>query len=635
MNYRVSTTQNDYILIDGKQIFITNVELFDDCYNEGNIFGNCISKDLSFELYNDNTVDFENKNFKYFTGVWNGTVYEYIDMGTFITFGVGEKQANGFTTITAFDIMVKFNKTYEDRVTYPCTFGELLDDVSLQCGVELDPIVLINNQFIIENNQFVNNESCKIVLMNIASINGLFGIIDSDKLKLKLTSDTDIELIASEYEEIEFKRPTYGINRLVLGMKNVEGENVAVDDSVDILVNGVHNLIINDNYFAYTQQKREQLTNNLFLQVKGFGYIPYDMKGQGIPTLKLGDKIKIDGKDTIVLRKLWKSPLGLDSEMYAPAVINAVVDLIYKPDLELKLRQAEIKVDKALGTISLVVLEQSSQSSKITTVEQNVNGITSTVSTIKNIANANTSEISSVKIRTNTLEENVVGLTNTMKETGGLNILHDAPGYFKNDYWGGTVTTLINTEILDNTRSDIAFYVQNNTISQSVSVLNGTYTLSGLYKKLLALSNIKVTVNDTDIPLTLNQWNQFIYTFEVTTRNIIVKVTGDTVNAGYVADLMLNSGDLPQVFSLNQNETYTDAVKIGKGLTIESTNTNTKLEAGATGIVIRNKVTGIVKTEFTEDGIDTNYLKAKSSLIGGLLTQNINGQVCLNNIGGV
>jgi phage minor structural protein len=258
---------------------------------------------------------------------------------------------------------------------------------------------------------------------------------------------------------------------------------------------------------------------------------------------------------------------------------------------------------------------------KLSSIDFGISTITSTVTDLNN--------------RTNTLVENVTGLTNTMKETGGLNIIHDAPGYFKNDYWNGPLVTITNTEILDNTRSDIAFNLQNGTFEQTVNVQNGTYTLSGLYKKLLELANIKITVNDVDLNLNEMSWTQFIYTFQVTNRSITVKVTGDSANAGYVADLMLNSGDLPQVFSLNQNETYTDAVKIGKGLTIEATNTDTRLEAGADGIRMRTKTTGNVSTEFTTEGTTTNKLTAQSSLVAGLLTQRINGQVCMNNIGGV
>lgn len=154
-------------------------------------------------------------------------------------------------------------------------------------------------------------------------------------------------------------------------------------------------------------------------------------------------------------------------------------------------------------------------------------------------------------------------------------------------------------------------------------------------KKLVTLANVKVTINDTDIDITNEDWEQKILTFEVTNRQATVKITGDTVNCAYISDLMLNSGSSIQVWGLNQNETYTDTVKIGKGIKISATGANTELDAQADGIRIKNTSTGETTTGFTDKGMSTKDMQAETSTVARLLTQNINGQVCLNNVGGV
>ena len=65
--YSKSTTQYDKIVLDDEEYAINNVELDDDCYENGNIFGTAIAKALSFEI--DSYVDFEGKEFKYYTGI--------------------------------------------------------------------------------------------------------------------------------------------------------------------------------------------------------------------------------------------------------------------------------------------------------------------------------------------------------------------------------------------------------------------------------------------------------------------------------------------------------------------------------------------------------------------------------------
>ena len=95
----------------------------------------------------------------------------------------------------------------------------------------------------------------------------------------------------SDYTELVLKRNTHPINVVSIGMSQVEGENITLRDEESIAEDGENYLTINDNPFAYTQEKREQLIVALYEKVKGFSYTAYELKGQCKPYLETGDPI--------------------------------------------------------------------------------------------------------------------------------------------------------------------------------------------------------------------------------------------------------------------------------------------------------------------------------------------------------
>lgn len=339
---RPTTQRKGRILVNGNYYDVYNVEYNADAYNDGNVIGNAIASQLDFELPYIEKFD----TFKYFDGVWTGSEYEYIDMGTFTVFD--EKDEDDFNKhITAFDNLIKFNAPFVDVGGYPKTLFQELQNVCEQAGVVLNNTNIPNGSFRVANNQFVNEESLKTVLKAICQISGMYAIIKEDKLVLQLKNDTNEVLNKNQHESVIWKRRTYGINQVVLGMKDVEGEYVLREDLEDIAKNGVHKLVINDNPFAYTEDKRTDLIDELFNQVKGFGYVPFEMNGEWLSYLDVGDTITIDGVETLLLRINGKSPKALESVMSAPAVIDSSVDYIDNTNsIENQMKRTEIIVDK-------------------------------------------------------------------------------------------------------------------------------------------------------------------------------------------------------------------------------------------------------------------------------------------------
>ena len=84
-------------------------------------------------------------------------------------------------------------------------------------------------------------------------------------------------------------------------------------------------------------------------------------------------------------------------------------------------------------------------------------------------------------------------------------------------------------------------------------------------------------------------------------------------NACEIYDLMVNAGAVKLAYSQNQNETTTDTVNISKGITITSSQMETTFKANADGVrIYDSKDLTTPKTEFTDRGTETDYLKAKN-----------------------
>ena len=211
---------------------IKNFTILDDIYtpDEG-IIGSIIAKQIEgylFKAPNDTLID---KEIEAFIGVEGET--DYIPMGRFIIQKPEDNKITDKTYFIGLDYMVKFNLPFEDTLVYPCTLKDVLKAICEQCGVTLATTSFTNDNFEVENNQFVAGESCRDVLSAICQIAGCYAKMGRDnKLYLLLTNDTDEKFLPSDYTSSSFKmNNVFGeVNRVVIKMSGVEGENVTLED---------------------------------------------------------------------------------------------------------------------------------------------------------------------------------------------------------------------------------------------------------------------------------------------------------------------------------------------------------------------------------------------------------------------
>ena len=393
--YDVSTTQIDKIIVDNKEYPITNVEYYDDTYENGNIFGTAIARCLDFEI--ENIVNLEGKEVEYQTGVKVNNVTQWISLGKFIVQAVEPNDTTNIAKINAMDYMLKTNIAYESTLNYSdgtVTLLDVLQEVCTKSGLTLATLNFPNSTFIVDSNQFAEGTLNRQVIQAVAQISGTIAKIKNDN-KLYLINPNNVTTVSkiftlNNYAEAEIKRNTQPLNVVSLGISNIEGENVTLRDETSITQNGENTLAINDNPFAYTQAKRQQLITAIFNAVKGFEYKAFSFKCQGLPYLETTDKVQFKDKagntyDSYVFRFNYKSPNGLESTIEAPSIIKATVNyqnVLSAIDIS---KRTEIIVDKQNQTIESVVSNVTEQNTKINQVTQSLNELKSQISEVADV----------------------------------------------------------------------------------------------------------------------------------------------------------------------------------------------------------------------------------------------------------
>ena len=353
--------ERDYIIFKGETTrHYLWFNLYDDCYKDGNFIGTFVMKRIEI-TYNDSDLEFKNKEFNaYKEYKLDNETWESVNYGTFVVTNVDPSDTKEEIKVTAYDYALKFANTYKTDLDYASgtiTLFQVLQEVCQKVGVELENTSIDNGNFIVDSNQFGENTLYGNVVTAIAQISCNFAkITPENKLKLLFKNESNIIIETKDYEEFEDKRDTQPYNAVSLGLSDIEGENVTlVAQGVD--PDEAKYLTINDNPFAYTQDKRTQLIQAIFDKINGFGYSSFVLSNCLYPQLECGDLIKIRNKDgqlvdSIVLRPTFEETV-LNFE--APSTITSSVTYVQPVDAIEIAKRTEIIVNKQEQTIQAVV----------------------------------------------------------------------------------------------------------------------------------------------------------------------------------------------------------------------------------------------------------------------------------------
>lgn len=630
-----SIVERDYIIFSGETTrHYIWFNLYDDCYNNGNFIGTFVMKRIEF-TYKDNDLEFKQKEFNAYKEykLDNGT-WESINYGTFIVQSVKPSDTKEEIKVTGYDYGLKFANPYISELDYSSstiTLLQVLQECCTKCGVELATTDFANSGFLVDSNQFDGLSMFGNVVSAVAGISCNFAKIKADnKLYLEFKNETGIIVDVSDYEEFDDKRDTHPYNAVSLGMSGVEGENVTlVDESVEP---GKENyLTINDNPFAYTQEKRIELIQAIFDKVNGFGYSSFELDNCMFPQLECGDLIQIRNKEgqlvnTIVLRISYEET---NIKLEAPSTISATVTYQNPPSPYDIAKLTQITVDKQNQKIDAIVSTQNEQGETLNQIQIDNENIKSTTSSIQKDLETNYYTVEKV----NELIQNAeTGLTNTFLRSGGNNLLRNTAPYFmesenKAEYWEGNVKRMKES----NSVSGYALLLQNGIITQAINLSPNQYAIKFKYKKLTVAGTCTVQYNGRTIELTEEE-GVIETTGIVNSGQFEFKVICDTDNSFEIYDLMLNVGQVAMPWTQNANESTSDTVNISKGITVSSNTSNTLSTMNDDGFKVKNATTSEEVMVATDDGGKFKNIEASRGSVAGVLMQKIGNQTWISGV---
>ena len=224
---------------------------------EEGFIGGTVAKRVTGNFNNiDSTFSIQDREFELYIGVdLEDETTEYIKYGTFIVQKPEDDQVTDNTSFEALDYMIKLNLPWTDRMTYPCTLKQLFDDLVAQSGLSTTVTSFLNQDFIVENNQFEEGTTRRDVLKAIAQMAFNWARIDENNnivMDFEKKDDIAETLTVDDYYNFS-KQDAYGpINVIVLRNSQVEGENVTIKNEESINAGKGKNKFNKDN-MTYTE----------------------------------------------------------------------------------------------------------------------------------------------------------------------------------------------------------------------------------------------------------------------------------------------------------------------------------------------------------------------------------------------
>lgn len=573
----------------------------------------------------------------------NGS-YEYLDFGNYIVFKSEKKEDTNSWQITCYDKMLYSMVDYQNMgLTYPISIRDYLTAICTHLGLTFanENDTFPNYDKEIQNELYLDIEGNSLdytfrdVLDELSEVvAGTICINDDDELEIRYINDTEDTITAEYLKNINVKfGEKYGpINSIVIS-RAADSDNVFLRDEESVLENGVTEIVIKDNQILNFNDRSDYL-EDILEQLDGLEYYINDFSSTGITYYDLCDlyNIQIDSNiyKCLMLNDEINTTQGLEENINTEPLDQTKTDYEKADKTDRKVNQTYIIANKQEGKITALT-------SRTTTLEGEMND-------------------RYTKEQVNTLIQTAeTGLTNTFSEAGGNNIFRNTglwfsatiseqtvfPGaelypstdlYMGNkvvyEFWEGDVKKSQNDKAVNMT----SMLLLNGYLSQQQKVPNGSYVVSFKYKKLIALANPKVKINDVEYLLTNIEDTEFVQIIEASSQYINVQFYTDIDNSCEIYDLMVNVGRTKLAYSQNANETTTDTVNISQGITITSSNTDTTFKANADGIrtIDRN---GNELTKFTDVGMTTKKMIVEdTSEIVGTLWQEVGGQTWITRL---
>ena len=526
-------------------------------------------------------------------------------------------------SITAYDLLDKSKKhTFSElTLTKPYTIADVVNAVATFLGISANiPSLDVFNISYADGANLEGTESLYDLLTAAAeATQTIFYMNGSNTLvfkRLDISGNPALTITKEDYITLDS-----GDNRRLQTICHATelGDNVSASTSQIGTTQYVR-----DNPFWDLRDDIDTLVNNALSAVGNMTINQFSCEWRGNPLLEPGDKIALTTKDNqIVISYLLNDTLTFDGSLSQKSEWNyedSEEDESNPSDLGEVLKQTYARVDKANKQVNILVSQVETNKSNISSLQLNTESISATVESLEATTNSQVETINNLVLKAD-------GITNTLDNRGGNNLLRNSYFYeYENGlltYWSGPQKVIEKYE----SKSRNALSLQNGTIKQSVSLTNKKYCCSFKYIKLSEVANAKFIINGKEYVLdgNVDTEKRFEVVEDLKTDSITIEFNCDTNDGFLVYETMLNEGESASLFTQNTSESISDTVNIGKGVEVLASNIKNKTRMDADGLRGINTETNELTFYQTTDGIYGKEVETESMRSGNLIVTTRNG----------
>lgn len=526
-------------------------------------------------------------------------------------------------SITAYDILEKSKKHTFSELTLaaPYTIADVVNAIATFIGISANiPNLDVFNISYADGANFEGTESLYEVLTAAAeATQTIFYMNGSNALvfkRLDISGNPALTITKEDYITLDS-----GDNRRLQTICHATelGDNVSASTTQIGTTQYVR-----DNPFWELREDIDTIVDNALAAVGNMTINQFSCEWRGNPLLEPGDKIALTTKDNkTVISYLLNDTLTFDGSLHQKSEWNyedSEEDESNPSDLGEVLKQTYARVDKANKQVNILVSQVEANKSNISSLQLNTESISATVESLEATSNSQTETINNLVLKAD-------GITNTLDNRGGNNLLRNTYFYeYENGlltYWSGPQKVVDKYE----SKSRNALSLQNGVIKQSVSLTNKKYCCSFKYIKLSEVANAKFIINGKEYVLdgSVDSEGSFEIVEDLKTDSITIEFVCDTNDGFLVYEVMLNEGESANLFTQNTSESISDTVNIGKGIEVLASNIKNKTRIDADGLRGINTETNELTFYQTTDGIYGKELETESIRSGNLIITTRNG----------
>ena len=553
---------------------------------------------------------------------------EIIQLPTFMIMSYNYDKDKKTATLKGNDYAIKFDKYFDLELSYPLELGQLASAICGAVEVNLKDINFANHNFIMGKAKIDNKYTYREIIGMIASaMGGIAFINNSNELEFKKLTSNNLKIVNVFEQKVDGEK-IGPINYVSLNREPIT-DSIYLSDKESIETYGKTAIQIINNYLV--DDNREGAIQSIYDNLVGIEFYPAKISTYQAYKLNPFDLIEVEGKQVLVTNLNLKYPLMFDGFIGSEQMSKTEVKHNTAKGVEKRLIDAEAKVDKIEGNITLIVNEQKVQADNIGELEDNAKVVEEKVAQL--IINNNS-------------------ISNSIKFSGGTNKVKNSVGLYGSDLYTITDTTTSTgiasfgevAELKNVTNSGAMVFACNKKIvHDKIPLITGQqYTITFKYSNqeknnlkiaLNVLENQEIILVDTTSKVDLQEVS---YTFTASgdvSYYIESSYLDDSVG-GFYTDLIIKEGDLRSNWEPASQEFMGTTFSIYyNGIEITSENSNIKTIINNMGFSVtdRNDSSKIILAMNNLRVLLTNTEIKGTLKIEDFLWQQqvINGDTCL------